>query len=165
MRHLYLFRHAEAVHSDKYRDRERPLTAAGRNVATRLGAFLRESRREVDLAVVSDAVRAQETWELAAAAWGAAPEARILPKLFQAERRDLMDMARELPDSIEAAMFVGHNPAMSEFSANFAGAGDREALTRLARGFPPGGLAVFDVDVDEWRKLRWGGGALALFMT
>ena len=62
-------------------------------------------------------------------------------------------------------MIVGHNPAISEFASRFAGAGERSALARLERGFPPSGLAIFNVDVDAWRKLRWDGGELTLFLT
>ena len=76
-----------------------------------------------------------------------------------------MKELRDLPDSAQAAMIVGHNPAMSEFASRFAAAGDRAALARLARGFPPSGLAIFHVHVDEWRKLRWDGGELTLFLT
>jgi phosphohistidine phosphatase len=62
-------------------------------------------------------------------------------------------------------MIVGHNPAMSEFASRFAAAGDSAALARLERGFPPSGLAIFNVDVDAWRNLRWDGGELMVFLT
>ena len=164
MRRLLLFRHAEAVHSPKYSDRERPLSAAGRDKAARVGAFLVETRQRIDLVLVSDSVRTRETWDLAQAGYGETPQIRIDKKLYHAERRDLMFMARDLPDEIEAAMIVGHNPAVSEFAAHFAGCGERDALARLSLGFPPSGLAIFDVDIEEWRKLRWSAGELRQFL-
>jgi phosphohistidine phosphatase len=165
MRHLFIFRHAEAVPVSKFSDRERPLTADGRLAATRVGAFLALTRQKIDLVLVSDAARAQETWKLAQAEFGEAPEVRIEKDLYNAERSDVMEGLRDLPDSARAAMIVGHNPAMSEFASRFAGAGDRASLARLKRGFPPAGLAIFNIPVDEWRHLRWDGGELALFLT
>ncbi len=165
MRRLLLFRHAEAVHSSKYDDRERPLTAAGRQSAARVGAFLAKTGQRVDLVLVSESARTRETLDLALAEYGGTPDVRIDKKLYHAERRDLMAVARDLPDSVEAAMIVGHNPAIGEFAAHYAGAGDRDALTRLSLGFPPGGLAIIDAEAEEWRKLRWGAGELSLFLT
>jgi phosphohistidine phosphatase len=165
MRHVFLFRHAEAVPVAQFSDRERPLSAHGRQAATRVGAFLALTRQKIDLVLVSDATRTRETWKLAQAEFGGAPEVRIERDLYNAERADVMDELRDLPDSAQAAMIVGHNPAMSEFASRFAGAGDRSALARLERGFPPSGLAIFDVQVDEWRKLRWDAGELTLFIT
>jgi phosphohistidine phosphatase len=165
MRHVFLFRHAEAVPMSKLSDRQRPLSADGRQAATRVGAFLALTRQKIDLVLVSEAARAQETWKLAQAEFGGALEVRIEKGLYTAGRGDVMEELRELPDSAEAAMIVGHNPALSEFASRFAGSGDRASLARLERGFPPAGLAIFNVDVDEWRKLRWDGGELALFLT
>ena len=165
MRRLLLFRHAEAVHSDKYSDRERPLTPAGREKAARVGAFLADTQQRIDFVLASDSVRTRETWDLAQAAWGATPEVRFDRKLYHADRRDLLAMVRDLPDSLETAMIVAHNPAIGESAAHFAGSGKREALARLALGFPPGGLAILDADSDEWSKLRWSAGELTLFLT
>ena len=165
MRHLFLFRHAEAVPLSKFSDRERPLSAGGRQAATRVGAFLALTRQKIDLVLVSDAKRTQETWKLAQAEFGEAPEVRIEKDLYNAERGDVMEELRDLPDSAQSAMIVGHNPAISEFASRFAGAGDRATLARLERGFPPSGLAIFNVDVDAWRNLRWDGGELTLFLT
>ena len=165
MRRLLLFRHAEAVHSDKYSDRERPLTPSGREKATRVGAFLAETQQRIDLALVSDSVRTRETWDLARAAFGGTPEVRVDRKLYHAERRDLLAMVRDLPDSLESAVIIAHNPAIGDFAAHFAGSGKGDALARLALGFPPGGLAIFEADGDEWRKLRWSVGELTLFLT
>jgi phosphohistidine phosphatase len=175
MRRLLLFRHAEAVHSSKYSDRERPLTAAGRLHAARIGAALADRGETVDLALVSDSLRTRETLELALAAYGQesgklsmpdrklAREIRFETALYHAERRDLMSTLRALPNSIETFMIVGHNPAIAEFAAQFAGSGDAEGLSRLALGFPPGALAIFDCE-GEWRQTRWGHGDLKHFL-
>jgi phosphohistidine phosphatase len=164
MRQLFLFRHAEAE-PPRTSDRERPLTAAGRLAAARVGAFLAETTTKIDLALISDSARTRETWEAAAAAFVSKPHVRIVGRLYHATRRDMMELARELPDSARNALILGHNPAIGEFAAQFAGSGDRESLARLQLGFPPCGLAIFDVETDEWRQLRWHGGVLEQFLT
>ncbi len=163
MRRLLLLRHAEAVHSSNCSDRERPLTPGGRRDAARVGAHVAETNQRIDLILVSDSTRTIETLELALAAYGRTPEVRIDKALYHAERRYLMALARDLPDTVGAAMIVGHNPAIGEFSAHYAGSGDRDALSRLSLGFPPGGLAIIDNEAEEWRKLRWGAGDLSFF--
>lgn len=164
MHQLLLFRHGECEPPDSG-DRARPLTAAGREVATRIGAYLAESKTKIDLALISDSARTRETWEVAGQAYGAKPHVRIVGRLYQAARNDLMELAREVPDSARTVLIVGHNPALGEFASQFAGSGNAEALARLRRGFPPGGLAIFEVETDEWRQLRWFSGALERFLT
>jgi phosphohistidine phosphatase len=165
MRRLILFRHAEAVHSSKFRDHERPLTDAGRKDAAHAGARLAELNLPVDLVLLSDSQRTRETWDIAGTHLASQPDSRLETSLYEAQRRDLMDLARAQPDSVKCLMLVGHNPSVAEFAAHFAGSGEREALKRLAKGFPPGGIAIFEIEDAEWRKLRWGDGALTRFLT
>jgi phosphohistidine phosphatase len=165
MRRLILFRHSEAVHSSRYRDHERPLTDAGRKDAARAGAHLAELNLPIDLVLLSDSQRTRETWEIAGPQLANEPESRLEKSLYEAERRDLMDIGRAQPDSVKCLILVGHNPSIAEFAAHFAGSGEREALKRLGKGFPPGGIAIFDIEIAEWRKLRWGDGTLTHFLA
>jgi phosphohistidine phosphatase len=165
MRRLILFRHSEAVHSSGFRDHERPLTDAGRKDAAHAGAHLAALNLPVDLVLLSDSQRTRETWEIAGAHLASRPESRLEKSLYEAQRRDLMDLARAQPDSVKCLILVGHNPSVAEFAAHFSGSGEREALKRLAKGFPPGGIAIFEIEDGEWRKLRWGDGSLTHFLT
>lgn len=160
MRRLILFRHAEAVHSARYRDHERPLTEAGCKDAARAGRRLAEAALPIDLVLVSDSLRTRETWDHARAALEEAPAARFERKLYEAERRDLMEMVREQPDSVKTLILVGHNPSLADFATHFAGHGESEALKRLGKGFPTSAIAVFELEGGEWRKWRWGEGKL-----
>lgn len=160
MRRLILFRHAEAIHSSRYRDHERPLTEAGRKEASEAGARLAESPPPIDLALVSDSQRTRETWDHASAALKEAPEARFERRIYEAERHDLMELVRAQPHSVQTLVLVGHNPALAEFATHFAGRGDSHALKRLGRGLPTGAIALFEIGDVEWRKLRWGDGRL-----
>ena len=66
---LVLVRHAQAAYN--YPDRARPLTDAGRDQATRLGATLAREVGAFDVAVSSDAQRARETFAAILARAGA----------------------------------------------------------------------------------------------
>ncbi|WP_298423989.1 histidine phosphatase family protein [Rhodoblastus sp.] len=165
MHRLILFRHSEAVHSPRYRDHERPLTETGRMDAERAGARLAELSLAIDLAIVSDSRRTIETWEIAGAAFAPHPETRLAAKIYEAERRDLMDLARDTPKSVRTLMLVGHNPSIVEFAIHFAGRGEHGLLKRLGKGFPTSAIAVFEVEDEDWRKLRWGDGILVHYLT
>jgi phosphohistidine phosphatase len=160
MRRLILFRHAEAIHSSRYRDHDRPLTEAGCKTAVHAGARLADAELPIDLALVSDAQRTRETWGRASAVLKEAPETRFDRKIYEAERHDLMDLVRALPNSVETLVLVGHNPALAEFATHFAGRGEPHTLKQLGKGFPPGAIALFEIEGVDWRKLRWGDGRL-----
>ncbi len=160
MRRLILFRHAEAVHSARYRDHERPLTETGRKDAAHAGRRLAEPALPIDLVLVSDSLRTRETWDHARNALNEAPDTRFERKIYEAERHDLMEMVREQPDSVKTLILVGHNPSLADFAIHFAGRGEHEALKRLAKGFPTSAIALFEIEGGDWRKLRWGDGRL-----
>lgn len=165
MRRLILFRHSEAVHAPKDRDAERPLTETGRKDAGHAGARLAELNLPIDLVLVSPSQRTRETWEIAGRLIEGEPEVRLENKIYEADRRDLMNLARALPDSVNTLIFLGHNPSIADFAAHFMGGGEREALKRIGKGFPTSGVAIFEIEDAEWRKLRWGDGDLAYFLT
>lgn len=160
MRRLILFRHAEAIHSSRYRDHERPLTETGHKEAAHAGGRLAESALPIDLALVSDSQRTRETWDHASTVLKEAPETRFERKIYEAERHDLMEMVRALPNSVKTLILVGHNPALAEFATHFAGRGEPHMLKRLGRGFPTSAIALFEIEGGEWRKTRWGDGKL-----
>jgi phosphohistidine phosphatase len=165
MRHLLLLRHAEAVHSSGHKDHERPLTKAGRLVAQQVGAVLARKQKQLDLALASDSLRTRETLELALGEYRQSPKTIFDPRLYHAERKDLMALVRELPDEAHDVLIVGHNPAIAEFALKFADGVDEEALRRLSRSVPPGSLAIFEISSPEWGELPWSSAKLNLFLT
>ena len=164
MRHILLFRHAEAVPSPGYRDHERPLSPAGRACATRMGGALAVREDGIDLILVSDSRRTLETLDLALAAYGQKPEVRLDPQIYAAQRRDLLVLLAALPEDAQTVMIVGHNPAIAELALILAGDGASNAFALLMRGFPPGGLAFLSYP-GAWDDLRAGACRLDAFLT
>ena len=69
MSRLMLLRHAKTASAEPgENDRDRKLTARGRADAPVIGAYMAHHRLVPDLALVSPAVRAVETWDLVAGA-------------------------------------------------------------------------------------------------
>jgi phosphohistidine phosphatase len=153
MRRLILFRHAKTEARPPGReDFERRLVERGRADAARMGAVLADAGLVPDLALVSPAARARETWELAAPAF---PRARVefRKALYDAS---VEDVAAEIAEDTEAAdtvMVVGHNPSLHELAVNLLvdNYGSAADVERLSAGFPTSAAAVFQANLGG----RW----------
>jgi phosphohistidine phosphatase len=143
-RRLVLIRHAQA--SNAASDRDRPLSADGEAHATAIGAWLAEAGLEPDLVLLSPALRAQQTWERAAAALPSPSDAEVEDRIYDNTVDDLMAVIGDAPDHLATLAVVGHNPSVGEFAAALDdGKGDAAARDSLASGFPTGAVAVFSL--------------------
>lgn len=162
-RRLVVMRHAKAEPSGPS-DHERALADRGRADAAEAGRWLQRQGIVADAALVSDAVRTQETWvELATGAeWDIEPD--FSDALYAAGPDSAFDLIREAPEGARTLVVLGHNPAMA-FLAELIddGEGDDDAITSLvSRGFPTSAVVVFDVRVS-WAELAAGTGTVRLF--
>jgi phosphohistidine phosphatase len=146
MQRLIILRHGDAEKPQAgMGDFARGLTAEGRAEAARAGRLLAEAGAVPDLALVSDARRARETWEAAAAAFPAA-EARYDHALYNAAVHTLLAAVEAGLAEGGSVILVGHNPGLHGLAIELAhkdrarhdGAGNV-----LAVGFPTGAAAVF----------------------
>lgn len=116
---LYLLRHAKAEKAVKHAwdpadDRNRPLTGSGIADAAAVGRWFRSRAVIPGVAIVSPAVRAIQTWQLAVAEMGAALPTRVEPELYEASMPDLLRIIRALPVEFTSAIIVGHDPSLSD---------------------------------------------------
>jgi len=160
-----LLRHAKAVRAEGLKDFDRPLKPIGREQARHIGAFMSARRLEPELAVVSTAVRARETFDLVDIFLHPPPERIDEPLMYEAIPKGLFDILRSLPPKHGSALFVGHNPAFEDFAGELVSGGNPDALVRFGGEMPTGALAVIDFPTDRWRGIEWQEGALALFVT
>ena len=137
---LLIVRHAIAVAAGMpgIPDAERPLTPAGakkfRDAAKGLAAILDPS----DVLLASPLLRARQTAEIAAAAWG-----RVTPRRTPALAGGSFEEVAEVVDRFRArdlVAVVGHEPSLSALLARLLGT-SHEA--RLA--FKKGGAALLEV--------------------
>ncbi len=148
MDRLILLRHGEAeADSASGRDFDRRLTARGARQSAATAERLAALGVAPNLALVSPAARARETWDAAGAILSAA-ETREDRALYNAEAEDICALLDELEEVPGAVIVVAHNPGLQEVSLGLAAAGGaaHESLVGLRSAFPPAAAAVFRID-------------------
>ena len=170
MRRLMLLRHAKTeTDAPSGRDQDRRLDDRGRNDAAEIGGWMARHPPFPDSVLVTPAIRARQTWDLA---WSAMqdsvpePQVELLPELYGADASQLLQSVRaaSATDS-QRLMIVGHNPGMHELALALAGSGDAAGRQALAHNLPTSGLAIFDFAVDDWDDVAFRRGRLVLFVS
>jgi phosphohistidine phosphatase len=160
-RRLVLLRHAKSDWPD-VDDHDRPLAKRGRRDAPAVGRWLARSGYAPDAVICSTALRARQTWELAAdgllrAAPVAAPEVRYEPRVYEATVLGLLMLVREFPAEWRTALVVGHNPGMAELTVGLA-----DPSSDPPSAFPTAAVAVLAVP-GPWADTAPGEAGLVAF--
>jgi phosphohistidine phosphatase len=149
MLQLTLLRHAKAVSPDEADDDfDRALAAEGREAAPRMAAALAAALATPEVALVSDARRTRETWELAAKHFPGT-QAKFLRSLYLCPAETLMLEAEKA--GVGSVIVVGHNPGMHELATRLAYR-NTELDAKVRSRFSPASGAMF-VRKDE--KSSW----------
>jgi phosphohistidine phosphatase len=165
MHRLMLFRHAKSAYPAGVEDHERPLAERGRNAAPQIGRYMADHGLVPELAVVSTARRAQETWRLAADALGRGVPQKDEKRIYEAGSAAILDVIRSTKASVATLLLVGHNPGFQDLALELIGDGDKDDLARLRKKFSTAGLAVIDFDLKHWSDVSSAGGRLERFVT
>lgn len=163
-RHLFVLRHAKSSWDDPgLDDHERPLSPRGRRAVKVLAEHFRATGVDPGLILCSSSRRTRETLE----GVGLGGEASIEEELYAASPALLIERLRRLPDDVESAMVIGHNPTMQVLVLRLAGAGRGELngsqLPEVQRKFPTGACATLAFD-GGWGELHPGGARLESFV-
>lgn len=155
-------RHSKAEQSGPS-DFERELSDRGVVDATEAGQWLANRGIEPDQALVSTAVRAQQTWEAVNEGGGWDLEGTVDDTLYEAGTESALDLVRETDPAVQTLVVVGHNPTMASLATLLDdGEGDDEAGNEVAVGFPASALAVFSYDGD-WADLDEASASVVAF--
>lgn len=160
MRSLVLVRHAKTEPGGPgVADAERQLTERGHRDAAIAGDWLAAHGPAPDLALVSTAERARQTWSNLSDHLVTAPRSAILRDLYLAPAERILSILQRADE--EVVLIVGHNDGL----ANFARAIVKQppAHQRFGR-YPTGALSVIVFDVEDWALADWGGGRCDAFM-
>jgi phosphohistidine phosphatase len=167
MKRLYLLRHAKAVPAEPaLEDHDRELTVRGMHDAGAMARYMRKNGFIPDLILSSSAARTRQTTELVLREIAARTDYR--ESLYLAEAGKILMLVQAAPQNVAGAMVVGHNPGLEDLANLLA----REPVRRkervrrdvLEEKFPTAALAVLNFDVEKWRDIRPGEGALADFV-
>jgi phosphohistidine phosphatase len=149
-RTLVLLRHAKSDWTHDVADADRPLAKRGTRQAPEAGRWLASHLDRIDLAVVSSALRARSTWELASAELPSPPEVRVDQRVYAASETELLEVVRDLPDGLSTVVLVGHNPGLEDLV---------DALTGSWTPMPTSAIAVVDLS-GGWAAAGDGTGRL-----
>lgn len=143
-RTLLLMRHAKSDWNAPHEsDFDRPLNARGERAAPLMAQFIAALQRPPQWIVSSPAVRALRTAEIVAAGL---EEVALLEEaeLYGAGVGETLAIIRRLPEEVDCALLVGHNPTMEWLVGELSGDPTLEMKTAT--------LAMFEVDGD-WAAL------------
>ena len=166
MRRLILLRHAKTERdAPSGRDQDRRLDERGHRDGADIGRWLAAENYRPDLALVSTATRAQETWELLRPAMPSV-RARHLPELYSADPSALLriihDAAKADPKCL---MIIAHNPGLHELALALIAGGDAAGRRALDANLPTSGVVVIDFKIDDWDDIGFRGGQLERFAS
>ena len=165
MRRLMLLRHAKTERAEPgQRDHDRKLMKRGRADAPTLGAYMAHHDLVPDLALVSPAARAQQTWDLVAEGFAKPPRVETDDRIYNASPQKLLQVAAE-PRKANKLLIVGHNPSLHEFALQLIASGDVTVREQLHEKLPTSGLVVVDLPIDDWAELRPHSARLERFVT
>jgi len=171
MRRLLLLRHAKTeTDAPSGRDQDRRLDDRGHKDAAEIGDWMASHPPFPEAVLVSHAVRARQTWDIA---WEtmkdrvAAPQVEVLPELYGADSAQILETIRTatVPADPKQLLLVGHNPGMHEVALMLTGGGDPAGARAIAGNLPTSGLAIFDFDVKDWGDVAYRRGKLVLFVS
>lgn len=160
MLQLIILRHAEAETKAGKPDRDRILTARGRDDARAMGARLAQANHRLDLVIVSPAARTRETCALVMDSFNPAPPVTVEEDLYGfGDITPYLTALAEHAQGCARVLIVGHNPSVHSLALRLAGNG--ETLS----GFPTAAAAVLNLSGHNWAEISGGEGRLAAFLT
>jgi phosphohistidine phosphatase len=164
MKSLYLLRHAKSSWKEPgLNDHDRPLSKRGRHMAKLMAAYLRRAKIAPDLVICSTAKRALQT--LGPITKAKKPPKVVLEKeIYEGGQRAIWAQLRNLSDSANSVLLIGHNPALHDLALELADENSNKLLPPIGGKFPTGAMASFRFD-GVWKALEPHSAALASYIT
>ena len=162
---LILFRHAKSDWPEGVNDHERPLADRGRKAAPLIGVYLEKNKLVPDLALVSTARRAQETWVRVCKAIKTQVPVRNTRDLYDASAAKLLDVIRGTDPDVRTLMILGHNPGLEDLAKQLMKDSGGEPGERLKQKFPTAAIAVLSFEIGDWKDIALETGSLDRFVT
>jgi phosphohistidine phosphatase len=151
MKSLGLLRHAKSSWDEPHRDDlDRPLNSRGWKAARRIGREFVDRGRRFDLVLASPAARVRETID--ALFETVKVEVRFEPRIYLASAEELIEIVRDLGESVRAPLIVGHNPGLQQFILELTH-GDELRKTVIDK-FPTAAFALVELPAEHWNTVE-----------
>ncbi|WP_102225606.1 SixA phosphatase family protein [Acidimangrovimonas sediminis] len=158
---LILIRHAKSSWDDPLMpDHARPLNTRGQRAAAEIGAWLTSRGYLPDTVLCSNATRTTETWARLSEHLEGAPEAKLLPTLYNAAADVIMAVLRHAVG--DTVMVIGHNPGIAEFAHRLVA---RAPLHPEFQKFPTGATLVAEFEIDSWEDASFAKAGVVDFVV
>ena len=157
MKTIYLVRHAKSSwnHPD-LEDFERPLTKRGRKSAQFMGTILSELGAVPDLVISSPANRAAMTARLLAEQIRYPLEKiQYNEAIYLSNENVLFNLIKNMNDAVNQAMFIGHNPDLTELANSIS--------DQRISNIPTCGVCCVDLKITSWKEMSEHSGKLRYF--
>jgi len=160
MKTLYLLRHAKASSKESnLPDVDRPLRKKGRLQADAMSDHLSSLLPPPQCVVSSPSLRTRQTLHYFLEVWPLEPKRLSFPSdLYLGESDRLLERVRELPDSVEVAMLVGHNPGISDLARRLVASTGKKGMNSMRTC----GFLQVDFNCATWKKIKPGSGDVKL---
>ncbi|HSF93622.1 MAG TPA: histidine phosphatase family protein [Thermohalobaculum sp.] len=143
-------RHAEASWTEGgANDLDRPLNRDGEAAAAEMAPWLAGRGLRPGRILCSPARRTRQTAELMRGAVPGLPQPDIVPELYLAGPQAILNVLRQLPDNVEVALLIGHEPGLSSAAQALGG-------PSAPAQFAPASVAVFTLEAARWGDLVRG---------
>lgn len=160
MKLLTLIRHAKSSWNDgSLDDFDRPLNPRGWKAARRIGRELKKKKIRFDVCLASPAARVRETLDGLSDGYGQFGfPVRFEQAIYEASAANLLDLIKELPETVTEALLVGHNPGLQRLILELTRKG--KLHEQVALKFPTAAVAVVKVEVPLWTDVQAGSASL-----
>jgi phosphohistidine phosphatase len=149
-------------------DHDRVLADSGRADASRMGQFFKDEGLMPALVLCSTAARTRQTLELLLAGWDVTPTVRLSGDLYLARWLSIVNLLRQLRETAETVMVIGHNPGLEECARQLAHPpGDpktRKLRQLLQDDYPTATATVLAFGIAEWSAVDRSEGELEYFV-
>ncbi len=147
MKTLLLIRPAKSSRGDKGKDDwERPLSQRGKKNGTEMAKFLQKKDLIPQVILSSAAVRARKTCEILIDKAHFRGDIYYLNSLYLGEQDTYLKEINRLPDNIDCALVIGHNPGLEMFYQVMSG-GDKPMRATS--------IACIRIFIDTWKEFDY----------
>jgi len=156
MKTLYMVRHAKSSWKHDVIDHERPLKERGKRDGVLVSEYIKEKLVPPEKIITSDAVRALSTASYFKDAFDIA-DADFMTNhsLYDFSGRNVIDIIKNLNDSLDRVMIVGHNHAFTSI-ANMLG-------NTYIDNVPTCGFVQLEFDESSWKSITTGKTIMTVF--
>lgn len=161
MKTVYIVRHGKSSwENPDLPDHFRKLLPVGEERTKKIAKHLRTKFVNPELIISSSATRALDTTKIIAKELHyPLDQININSTFYKADRDEILEMLNNLPDEVNSAMIVGHNPALTDLVNSFL-----EPENQIGN-LPTSAVAAFKFRTEHWEEIDTAKRHLELLAT